>query len=103
MRKATTGALNEILWRKELKQRTKMFFHNGQKMWPITNKIKDKKETVELNFSRRCLQVTIEEFRTEIVLRKMDITFFLTGNPENGKYADRPRTILKWEQKLIQN
>jgi len=67
MGKKATKALHGVIWNNNIRQEVKRrLFHcvvenivlYGAEMWPQTQKIRDKIRTVEMDYMRRCLQLT---------------------------------------------
>ncbi|PSN48045.1 hypothetical protein C0J52_09109 [Blattella germanica] len=83
----------------------------GAEMWPIATKVRDRIRTVELDYMRRCLQLTREDrVRNEVVRERMGISCSLTKTLENKSlqwygHVERmseerwPKKILQWSPK----
>lgn len=115
--KAATRALHGVLWNNNIRKETKKnIFHSiiesitlyGGEVWPVTESLRNKIRTVELDFLRRCLQITKRErWRTEEIWKEMGITSSITRNLENRTlrwygHVERmqehrwPKNIFKW-------
>lgn len=116
MGKKATKALHGLLWNRNISQDTKKrLFHSvvenivlyGAEMWPLTKNIRNKIRTVEMDFMRRCLQVTRRDrLRTEEIWRRMNITCSITKTLENralqwyGHVRRMPED--RWPKKVTQ-
>lgn len=118
--KNATRTLHGLIWNKTITQEVKKnMFHSlienimlyGAEMWPITTKVRDRIRTVELDYMRRCLQLTREDrVRNEVVWERMGISCSLTKTLENKSlqwygHVERmseerwPKKILQWSPK----
>lgn len=115
--KRATKALHGTIWNRNLTKQTKKNIFNaivepittyGGELWPMTNKIRDKIRTVELDFMRRSLQYTrMDRIRTEDIWREMEVEISITRRLENKTlrwygHVQRmneerwPRAIMNW-------
>ena len=111
-----TRVLHGLIWNKNIsKEVKKMMFHSlvenimlyGAEMWPVTQKTRDRIRTVELDYMRRCLQLTREDrIRTEKIWDKMEINCSITKKLENkqlqwyGHVERMPEE--RWPKQILQ-
>ena len=116
--KQATKALHGLIWNNNLtKENKNRIFQSivqnivlyGAEMWPMTTTIRNKIRTVELDYLRRCLQVTRNDrLRTEEIWQQMGVKCSMTRRLENRAlqwygHVQRmpeyrwPKRILEWE------
>lgn len=116
--KQATRTLHGIIWNKTIsKENKKRIFNSivqnivlyGAEVWPLTTRVRDKIRTVEMDYMRRCLQLTREDkVRNEEIWRQMEVTCSITKALENKAlqwygHINRmnemrwPKRILEWQ------
>lgn len=115
--KQAIGALNPILWERNIRKHTKKRIYNtivksvviyGSESWEITKDNRRKLRATEMDFMRRsCRRSRLERVRNEVIRRDMDLDRDIIdevekkqlkwfGHTKRMKEERWPRRILEW-------
>ena len=74
------------------------------KMWPMTTTIRNKLRSVELDYMRRCLQITkSDRVRTQEIWNRMEVKCSMTKNWKTGHYNSMERmSEERWPKRILE-